>query len=127
VDIDLRTREVSVTSAGHLPPLVVHAGRGEYLQPQVGPPVGAYADVSYVSSRFTVPDGATLFGFTDGLVERRGETLDAGLARLRAVAVTVSGELEGVMAQILERVRGPESVDDTAIAGIQWLNQNPHA
>jgi len=35
---------------------------------------------------FTVPDGATLIGFTDGLVERRGEHLDISLERLRQAA-----------------------------------------
>jgi hypothetical protein len=123
VVIELQARRVSVTSAGHLPPLLVHDGQGEFLQPQVGPPVGSYADAVYVSTSFTVPDGATLIGFTDGLVERRGETLDAGLGRLHDVAVAAQGDLERVMAQILERVRGPESVDDTAIAGIQWVSQ----
>jgi hypothetical protein len=37
-----------------------------------------------------------------------------------------SGDLEQMMSQILEQVRGTESVDDTAMAGVQWVKQNNH-
>ena len=57
----------------------------------------------------------------DGLIERHGESLDDGLERLRQAAVQASGDLEQMMAHILEHSRGPESVDDTAIAGVQWV------
>jgi hypothetical protein len=123
VVIDVNAREVSVTSAGHLPPLLVHDGQGEFLLPEVGLPIGVDTSATYVPSTFMVPAGATLLGFTDGLVERHGENLDDGLDRLRREGAAAKGELDDVMAQILERVRGPESLDDTAMAGIKWVNQ----
>ncbi|HEX3802147.1 MAG TPA: PP2C family protein-serine/threonine phosphatase [Solirubrobacteraceae bacterium] len=123
VVIDVNARRVSVTSAGHLPPLMVHDGHGEFLLPEVGLPVGVDTAATYNPSTFTVPEGATLLGFTDGLVERHDENLDDGLDRLSREAAGAKGELDEVMAQILDRVRGPESVDDTAMAGIQWVNQ----
>jgi hypothetical protein len=119
--IDLQERRMDVTSAGHLPPLLVHDGGAEFLETEVGLPIGVDTDCTYVSSSFAVPDGACLFGFTDGLIERHGESLDDGLERLRQAAVQASGDLEEMMAQILEHSRGPESVDDTAIAGVQWV------
>jgi hypothetical protein len=122
VVIDLEARRVSVTSAGHLPPLLVHDGESEFLQPDIGLPIGVDTNSTYVPSTFAIPAGATLLGFTDGLIERHDENLDDGLERLRQVAAQADGGLEGMMAQILEQVRGPESVDDTAIAGIQWLS-----
>jgi Stage II sporulation protein E (SpoIIE) len=124
--IDLQEKQVQITSAGHLPPLLVHDGRGEFLETEVGLPIGVDADTTYVSSSFALPDGAFLFAFTDGLVERHGESLDEGLERLREAATRASGELEQMMSQILEQVRGPESVDDTAMAGVQWLSQTEH-
>jgi len=120
VVIDLDGRGVSVTSAGHLPPLLVHDGQSELLQGEVGLPVGVDMNATYKTTTFAIPQGATLLGYTDGLVERHHETIDDGLDRLCRVAAEVNGELEEMMTQILERVRGPESVDDTAIAGIQW-------
>lgn len=119
--IDLQTRQVKVTSAGHLPPLMVHDGRAEFLRPEVGVPIGIETHFTYVASTFELPDRATLLAFTDGLVERHDETLDEGLERLRQAACEADGDLEQMMAQILERVRGPASIDDTALAGIQWV------
>ena len=123
VIIDLQENRVQITSAGHLPPLLVHDGRCEFLEAEVGLPIGVDTESSYVSSTFAVPDGACLFGFTDGLVERHGENLDDGLERLRQAAMRASGDLEEMMSQILEQVRGPESVDDTAMTGVQWVSQ----
>jgi hypothetical protein len=123
VVIDLQENRVQITSAGHLPPLLVHDGHCEFLEAEVGLPIGVDTESSYVSSSFAVPDGACLIGFTDGLVERHGENLDDGLERLRQAAMRASGDLEEMMAEILEQVRGPESVDDTAMAGVQWVSQ----
>ncbi len=123
VVIDVNARRVSVTSAGHLPPLVIHDGDGEFLLPEVGLPIGVDTEATYLPSTFTVPEGATLLGFTDGLVERHGENLDDGLDRLRRAAAAAKGDLDEVMAEILELLTGTGSVDDTAMAGIKWLNQ----
>lgn len=121
VVIELSARRLSVTSAGHLPPLIVHDGQGEFLSPKVGLPVGVDAGSTYTPSSFTVPPGATLLAFTDGLVERHDESLDVGLERLSRAAASANGELQQVLAMILEQVRGSDSVDDTAMAGIRWL------
>jgi hypothetical protein len=121
--IDLQDRRVRVTSAGHLPPLMVDDGNSEFLDSEVGLPIGVETDTSYESRTFTIPDGARLFGFTDGLVERHDESLDVGLERLRLAAAQATGDLQQMMATILEDVRGRESVDDTAMAGVQWVNQ----
>ena len=120
--IDLQEQRVEVTSAGHLPPLLVHDGRSEFLETEVGLPIGVDTDCTYVSSSFAVPENSCLFGFTDGLIERHGESLDEGLDRLRRAADAASGDLEQMMAQILEHARGPNSFDDTAMAGVQWVS-----
>jgi hypothetical protein len=120
--IDLKEHRVEVTSAGHLPPLLIHDGQSEFLVTEVGLPIGVDTDCTYASSIFAVPEGACLLGFTDGLIERHDESLDDGLERLRSAAESASGDLDQMMAQILEQTRGPSSVDDTAMAGVQWVN-----
>ena len=60
----------------------------------------------------------------DGLIERHGESLDEGLERLRTAAAGASGDLEETMAAILDQVREPQSVDDTAMTGVKWASQN---
>lgn len=119
--IELHERRVSITSAGHLPPLLVHEGRGEFLRSEVGLPIGVDTASSYVSTGFTIPPGASLFGFTDGLVERHGENLDDGLERLRRAADGADDDLERTMTRIVDGVRAPGLADDTAIVGVQWV------
>jgi Stage II sporulation protein E (SpoIIE) len=90
VDVDART--VTMSSAGHLPPLLITSEDTEYLRSEVGLPIGIDPAASYTSTT-TVPGAARLLAFTDGLVERRGENLDQGMARLRAAAQGRDGDL----------------------------------
>jgi len=74
-----------VASAGHLPPLLVRPdGSSEFLDVSPAPPLGIGS--SPMSSRtLQVDDGSLLVMYTDGLVEKRTEDIDEGLARLRAL------------------------------------------
>jgi serine phosphatase RsbU (regulator of sigma subunit) len=111
----------TLASAGHLPPALFVAGRPTTLIPTpIGPPlgtgVGGYEQVTVD----LLPDQVLLL-YTDGLVERRGEDLGEGLARLAEVAARELGaaedeELEAACARIA-RLCAPESAtaDDVAI------------
>ena len=89
-DIDPDTRRCTLASAGHLPPLLidpraiprfVHADA-------LGAPLGLLsAGHQPTEISFHLPPGATLLLYTDGLVERRGEDIGDGLARLAEVAM----------------------------------------
>ena len=103
-----------------LPPLVVSPGGCEFLTCEVGLPVGITRDAAYVEATAAVPEGATLLAFTDGLVERRGEVIDVGLARLRAVANNPELELDELLATLARELTSDRHHDDTAIVGIQW-------
>jgi serine phosphatase RsbU (regulator of sigma subunit) len=118
--IDIDAGEITVASAGHLPPLVVIDSHGEYLQPKIGLPVGIQAGTEYVSTTIPVPPAATFLAFTDGLIERRGENLDRGLERLRKAAGAEQGELPEMLARLVSQVRPAPSEDDTAIVGVRW-------
>jgi serine phosphatase RsbU (regulator of sigma subunit) len=67
-----------------------------------------------------IPASATLVAFTDGLVERRGEILDQGLARLRDLAARQQQDLEDLLATLARELTSDDHPDDTAIVGIQW-------
>src|SRR5579884_3904324 len=82
--IDVRGRQASITSAGHLPPLLIADQASEFVATEVGLPIGIDRDASYSSTTVSAPPGATLLAFTDGLVERRGESIEVGLERLRS-------------------------------------------
>jgi serine phosphatase RsbU (regulator of sigma subunit) len=122
VMVDPDARELTLTSAGHLPPLLISNGRGEFVKTDIGLPIGVDRDAAYTSVTVSVAPGATLLAFTDGLVERRGESIDVGLGRLREHATSNHATLDELLTRVVRNLRhdGPE--DDTAIAGIRWLS-----
>ena len=119
--IDVTRREISITNAGHLPPLLIGAEDSHYIESQVGLPVGVDREAAYSSSTFAAPPGATLLAFTDGLVERRGESIEVGLERLRSSVAANHVGLEQLVTHVLEDLRD-DAVDDTAVAAIRWTN-----
>jgi anti-sigma regulatory factor (Ser/Thr protein kinase)/putative methionine-R-sulfoxide reductase with GAF domain len=81
--LDPQEGSVEAVSAGHPPPLVLSAdGDCEFVDMPGSVPLGAvrYAHYEQVESR--LEPGATLVMYTDGLIERPGESLDDGLRRL---------------------------------------------
>jgi serine phosphatase RsbU (regulator of sigma subunit) len=84
------TGELVFSSAGHLPPvLAVLDGHPSGVLPiEPDPPIGAVDEPARHKATAVIPPGALLCCFTDGLVERRDEVIDAGISR---VAVTLDG------------------------------------
>ncbi len=82
--IDFDTHTITYSSAGHPPPALVHAdGRVEFLDGATDPPLDARPDpLPRPEAVTTFSAGATLVLYTDGLIERRREDIDTGLARL---------------------------------------------
>ncbi|WP_435743207.1 PP2C family protein-serine/threonine phosphatase [Nocardioides sp. SYSU DS0663] len=116
---DRRTGEVTVVSAGHPPPLLVTGTTTSFVPVAAGPPLGLGTE-SYEPTSFTVPPGATLLCYTDGLVERRGEAVDTGLQRLAdTVAPLVDRPLPDLIARTLEAMRGDGAADDTAVLALR--------
>lgn len=104
--IDPADRSCVVVRAGHLPPfLVLPAGPAELLDLQPGLPLGLGAD-SFRPQRFSLPAGATLALFTDGLVESRTQTIDRGLAALRQALVAATADRGTALSTACEGVTG---------------------
>lgn len=122
VMVDPDARELTLTSAGHLPPLLISGGRGEFVKTDVGLPIGVDRNAAYTSVTVSVAPGATLLAFTDGLVERRGESIDVGLGRLREHATSNHATLDELLTRVVSNLRHDGPDDDTAIAGIRWLS-----
>lgn len=118
--IDLSTGTASVANAGHPPPLLLTDGDAHYIETSVGPPVGVVGGATYESVEVSIPAGATLMMVTDGLFERRGETIDVGLERLRASAASAVGELDERVDKVLDELTGGDASDDAAILAVRW-------
>ncbi|MFD7135849.1 SpoIIE family protein phosphatase [Streptomyces sp. NPDC059894] len=117
VDFDHHT--ITYSSAGHLPPVLVHpSGRVELLDRATDPPLDARPDPVPRPQATTFFDtGATLALYTDGLVERRHEGIDTGLARLaEALARHRTEDPESLAdAVLLELLPPGGTTDDTAL------------
>jgi serine phosphatase RsbU (regulator of sigma subunit) len=119
--VSLKNKAISVANAGHLPLLCVHNGHAEYLLGPTDPPIGVSSGVSYQSATHTLGPSATLLAFTDGLVERRGERLDQGLARLATAASAPNTGLDDLISRVVADLVGSHPDDDTAILGLRWV------
>ncbi|CAM5713066.1 hypothetical protein STAFG_1781 [Streptomyces afghaniensis 772] len=82
--IDFDRHAITYSSAGHPPPVLIHPdGRAEFLDGATDTPLDARPDpIPRPQAETSFTPGATLVLYTDGLVERRGEDIDTGLARL---------------------------------------------
>jgi signal transduction histidine kinase/serine phosphatase RsbU (regulator of sigma subunit)/anti-sigma regulatory factor (Ser/Thr protein kinase) len=70
-------------NAGHPPPLVRRAdGTVERVEEGLSHPLGVTMTHRHVEAQLTLGIGEALLLYTDGLVERRGEVIDAGIDRL---------------------------------------------
>ncbi len=79
--VDPAERTIAWAAAGHPPPLIrTRAGQTTYLEGGGG--LTGIKESVYATERAQLGPGDALVLYTDGLVERRGESLDAGLDRL---------------------------------------------
>ncbi len=77
--------ELRLCSAGHPSPILAHPGAEARLAAgPPAPPLGVVPELEPSSVTVPVQDGSTLVLYTDGLVERKGETITDGIERLRA-------------------------------------------
>ncbi|WP_406191004.1 SpoIIE family protein phosphatase [Streptomyces sp. NBC_01017] len=82
--IDWDHHTIAYSSAGHPPPALLHPdGTVTFLDQATDPPLGARPEhIPRPQARTPFAEGATLVLYTDGLIERRHEDIDTGLARL---------------------------------------------
>ena len=80
--LTLETGELVYSSAGHPPPIIVFAdGATVMLEGGHGLPLGLRTVRDRPEASIFMPARATLLLYTDGLVERRGSSIDDGITR----------------------------------------------
>ena len=106
--------------AGHPPPVLVSGGTARFLDRPPGLLLGAAPDAEYGLGHEELAPGDILFFYTDGLIERRGLSLQEGFAALRAAAQGITDETaRTATAALCGRLNLPPTDDDTCLVTVR--------
>ncbi|MFD6164596.1 SpoIIE family protein phosphatase [Oerskovia sp. NPDC060287] len=109
--VDLTTGAVEYVTAGHPPPFFLVPGEGVVWGRLLGGPPLGLPSREVVAGTTTIGPGGALVLYSDGLFERRDESLKAGLRRLAGTFAEHVGDIDAV----LRSTRDPESEDDATL------------
>ena len=120
--LDAHGGRLTVAAAGHPPPLVRSGEETSYVDMPPSVPLGASRHVLYDDLVLEHSPGSALVLYTDGLLERPGESLDKGLERLRSLVGESEEDLEHLGDRVLD-VLLPEGAgdDDAALLMVRAL------
>lgn len=118
VHVDWATGLLTYASAGHVPPALARGDEVVFLDRATDPPLGVRPDRlphPEAEQPFSAKDVLVLY--TDGLIERRGEDIDVGLARLaRSLTAHRALHPDDLADALLRDVLPPGGpTDDTAL------------
>ncbi len=123
LDLDPFSREVRYVSAGHLP--VLHApaeGESRYLPGARSTPLGTVtAGAAIPQAQFVLDPGDTILLYTDGLVERRGDSIDSRLEQLRRTFAEGPEELQPALEHLTATLADDDTLrqDDVALLALR--------
>ncbi|HZX55830.1 MAG TPA: SpoIIE family protein phosphatase, partial [Ilumatobacteraceae bacterium] len=119
VMLDPVTGEAILASAGHLPPVVVHEGRADFVEMSIAPPIGVSVSLPE-ETRVVLQPGAGLVLYTDGLVEQRHVPIDERLGELADVLSGGGESATAIVEEVVARMlpTGQPS-DDVAVIAVK--------
>jgi GAF domain-containing protein/anti-sigma regulatory factor (Ser/Thr protein kinase) len=117
--LDPVSRLMCVACAGHLPPLIVAPGGGAtVLEVEPGLPLGVGGG-TFVQQEVHLPAGSLVLLYTDGLVETRDASLQAGIDRLvEALAEPVESADQACSRVLAAQGLHGNQDDDTAVLAV---------
>jgi GAF domain-containing protein/anti-sigma regulatory factor (Ser/Thr protein kinase) len=121
--LDPPGRTFTYVSAGHPPPLVIEEGHARFLEDSPGAPLGAVAHARYSEATTQLAPDAVIVLYTDGLVERRGRSIDEGMRRLAERAATAGPDPERICDVLMESLVDGSTVDDVALLVVRTAAQ----
>ena len=122
------TGELTYSCAGHPPPILVLADRTtELLDDARSTPLAVKYSESRPETTVTMSPRATLLLYTDGLVERRRESIDDGIARATGVVGANRGTALDELADVIMTGLAPDSGYDDDVALLLYRQPGPLA
>ncbi|MEV1054466.1 SpoIIE family protein phosphatase [Streptomyces sp. NPDC049887] len=124
---DPRTGQCHMSQAGHLPAALLHAdGTRELLDLPTGTPLGVGGG-DFHAATVALDPGDQLVLYTDGLVERRDQPIDACLDNLLALLDDPERSPDDTCDVLLRTLRPPGDHDDVALLVARVLHSVPGA
>jgi serine phosphatase RsbU (regulator of sigma subunit) len=123
---DAGVRLLRWSNAGHPPPLSIQPDGvvGTLEGAQIDLLLGIDPQSPRTETAIELHDGATVVLYTDGLVERRDQSIDEGLAKLRLAAGDLAGlPLDAFCDRLVARMLPDRAEDDVALVAIRVLPQ----
>lgn len=120
--LDPATGEIRYVNAGSCPPLLLDRARpnGGFADIDGGRPLGAVADMDRYEGTIRLTADSTMLLFTDGLVQSRAVSRQAGLERLRLAAAKGPPELDDLCEHVLAVcMDGLRRDDDICLLGVR--------
>ena len=121
--LDIGTGELRLSSAGHMPPMLVGAdGSTSLLVRDPDLPVGVAAGDERREHRVRLRAGDSLVLYSDGLVESRSRSIDEGLAALASTSSSLHlVDVEAACTAVVhDMVGGAGGDDDVAVLFLRW-------
>jgi PAS domain S-box-containing protein len=121
--------EIHFVSAGHPPPLILSPdGSASFVDHPPSVPLGVAWQVRRPEIVASVEPGATLILYTDGLVERRGESIEDGLSKLKGAAEAAPEGVDPLLDHLIDSLVDEVAEDDVALLAVSFRRpaQNLH-
>jgi len=122
-----RVMQTRWSNAGHPPPMILTAeGQVEVLTAERADLLlGVDPAATRQESVVALERDAVVLLYTDGLVERRDEDLDHGLARLQVTLAELAGrDLDELVDEVLSRMLPATPDDDVALIAVRLHRQD---
>ncbi|MEE2853773.1 MAG: SpoIIE family protein phosphatase [Actinomycetota bacterium] len=126
--LDTETGVLQYSNAGHMPAVLAgpQAGTTMLLTDAASVPLAVRRNEPRPQATQVLPPGSTLMLFTDGLVERKHESIDDGIARAADVlAQTMTSPLDTVADVVLRELAPAAGYDDDVAMVIYRHQQTP--
>lgn len=126
--LDTDTGVLQYSNAGHMPAVLAgpEPGTTTLLTDAASVPLAVRRNEPRPQATQVLPSGSTLMLFTDGLVERKHESIDDGIARAADVlAQTMASPLDTVADAVLRKLAPGGGCDDDVAMVIYRHHQTP--
>jgi serine phosphatase RsbU (regulator of sigma subunit) len=119
---DPAAQSLTWAQAGHPAPVMARRGVPGALPRPRGLLLGAVRDATFEEATVPMTVGDVLLLYTDGLVERRGRSIDEGLAQVMdTVAEAIASDPGQPLARLLGLLRQANPDDDTCVVAARPL------